>query len=91
MPSPSGIFLSLTIDELLALRASAILRVTQGDRTSLSGASKSSGKNFSMSAQDELIEINYAIQRLQNSQPPRSTHFNASGQSICYPGTISIP
>lgn len=63
--------------DLNAERLLALERIRNGDRVSLSGAAKSSGKNFSMSAADELFEINYAIRLLTGQLPPSVTYFNA--------------
>ena len=60
MPSPLGIFINLTAAERLALRTSAIERMTSGERTSLSGGGKSGSKAWQMSPQDTLFELDYA-------------------------------
>lgn len=92
--SPTGAYLNagLTLVQLQAIQTALIDRITYGDRTSLSGAAKSSGFNFAVDPLTALVEINFAIQRLTNTGPARSTHFDASGQySYCQNGTISIP
>lgn len=81
MPGPSGIFVGLTLEELEAQKAIALNRIAYGDRVAMAGAGKSSTKNFSMSAQQHLLEVNYAIGKLSGTNPPRSTHFDASKQS----------
>lgn len=67
MPSPSGIFVGLTQSELDDLRTSAIARIQSGERTGLSGGGKSGQKNWQMSPQDVLFEINYAEKMLGNT------------------------
>lgn len=79
MGSPLGIFTDLSIEELQALKASAISRMVSGETTSLSGAGKSKGKQWSMSAADVLKEVNFAIAQLSGGVI-RKTHFDASGQ-----------
>lgn len=93
MPSPTGAYLNsgLTLVELQAIQADLRDRIVNGDRTSISGAAKSSGFNFAVDPLTALVEINFAIQRLTNTGPARSTHFDASGQYTCQNGTISIP
>lgn len=68
----------MTLDELNAERAIALDRIRNGDRTSLSGAAKSSGKSYSMSARDHLFEVNYAIRLLTGQLPPSVTYFDAA-------------
>lgn len=80
MPSPSGIFAGLSLDELNAIKASLIDRITNGDRTSLSGAAKSSGFSFAMPPQDALVEVNFSIGILTRKPGVRATQFNNSGQ-----------
>jgi len=82
--SPLGIFVGLSLDELQALKTSAISRVTSGETTSLSGAGKSKGKQWSMPAADVLKEVNYAIGLLTGDSTIRQTHFNVSGQCADY-------
>lgn len=77
MPSPQGIFVGLDRAALEALRDAAILRITQGDRVSLSGAAKSSGKNYSMSASEELREVQFALNKLLGTALPTATYFDA--------------
>lgn len=86
MPSPSGAYIGLSISELEAIRAKLISRIADGDRTGLSGAAKSSSKNFAVNPLDALVEVNYAIGLLTGQGPARTTHFNASEQRICFPG-----
>jgi hypothetical protein len=80
MPSPTGIFVGLSSDELAAIKTSAITRITSGETTGLSGAGKSKQKAWSMSAEEALREANFAIGLLNGTSPIRQTHFNASGQ-----------
>lgn len=56
-------------------------RVRYGDRIAMGGAAKTSQKNWSMSAQQHLLEVNYAIGKISGTNPPRTTHFDASAQS----------
>ncbi len=90
MPSPSGIFAGLSLVELQELRADLILRITQGDRTSLSGAAKSSSKNWAMDPQDALVEVNYSIGILTGTGPNRQTTFNNSGINCRFPATVTF-
>ncbi len=60
MPSPTGIFINLTQAQRDALQTAAIDRITSGERTSLSGGGKSGSRQWQMSPQDTLFEINYA-------------------------------
>lgn len=92
--SPTGAYLNagFTLVQLQAIQQTLLLRITNGDRTSLSGAAKSSGFNFAVDPLTALVEINFAIGRLTNTGPARSTHFDASGQYSCLnSGPISIP
>lgn len=78
MPSPTGAFIGLSLEDLQAELAIARARISGGDRTSLSGAAKSSGKNYSMSASDHVREVNYAINQINGSGLPMRTYFNAN-------------
>lgn len=69
--SPQGIFIGLTLEELQAERLIALDRARYGDRTALSGAAKSSSRNFSLSAAEALREINFAISQLTGGSPAR--------------------
>lgn len=90
MPSPSGAYIGLTLEELQAIRAKLISRIADGDRTGLSGAAKSSSKSFAVNPLDALVEVNFAIGLLTGQTPTRSTHFDASGQFCGQPGTITF-
>lgn len=79
MPSPSGIFIGLTLVELAEIKASASARITNGETTSLSGAGKSKGKAWSMSARDVLKEVQFA-EAMANGGVNNTSHFDASGQ-----------
>jgi hypothetical protein len=68
---PKGLFNDMTQIELDALRANALLRITDGDFTNLSGAMKSSTRAWAMSPQDILEEVKYAEQI--NSGQARAT------------------
>lgn len=76
--SPQGIYLGLSIDELNTIMAEARARITNGDRIGLSGAAKSSTKNFSMSAADQIREAQYALNQLTWQGLPMRTYFNAA-------------
>lgn len=76
--SPQGIYVGLTREELEELRAIAIDRTKNGDRVALSGAAKSSAKNFSLSASDMLREVQYALSRLLGTGLPSVTYFDAA-------------
>ncbi len=69
--SPLGIFVGLAQSELDALRTSAIEGITSGRRTSLSGGQKSGSKEWQMSPQDLLAEVNYAEQQ-NGTRAPRA-------------------
>ena len=77
MSSPNGIYVGLDRAELDELRAIAIERTKNGDRVSLSGAAKSSGKNYSLSAADMLREVQFALDRLLGTGLPTQTYFDA--------------
>ncbi len=64
MGSPSGIFTLLTVDELAAMRASAISQIQSGRRTSLSGGAKSGSKEWPSDPFAILAEVKYAEQQL---------------------------
>lgn len=64
MPSPSGIFTSLSASELTELKANAIAAITGGRRTSISGGAKSGSKEWQMTPQEILREVKYAQQQL---------------------------
>lgn len=74
--SPNGIFVGLSLDELQAELAIARERVRFGDRVALSGAGKSSSRNFSLSAQAHAQEAQYAIAQLTGTAVSR-TYFDA--------------
>lgn len=61
--SPLGLFTGLTQSELNELRASALSRITSGERTAMSGGQKSGSKAWQMSPQEVLAEVNYAEQQ----------------------------
>ncbi len=60
MGSPVGLFISLTQAQRDAYRAIALDAIFSGQRISLSGGAKSGTKQFQMSPQDALFELNYA-------------------------------
>jgi len=60
MPSPTGVFVGLSTAELAALRASALARMLNGDFTALSGAQKSSSKEWKMDPAQVLLEVKMA-------------------------------
>lgn len=64
MPSPSGIFTTLSADELAELKANALAAITGGRRTSISGGAKSGSKEWQMKPQEILAEVKYAEQQL---------------------------
>lgn len=71
MPSPSRIFKGLTLEELNALKTAALLRITNGDFTALAGNGHSSSKQYAMSPQDILDEVNAELEVLTGN--PRVT------------------
>ena len=77
--APSWILKGLSQIELDALRVAALARITGGDRTALSGANKSSSKQWAMLPQDLLKEIVYAEEML--SGVPRKTRVHADLRS----------
>jgi|TARA_R110000868_G_scaffold6369_5_gene36278 hypothetical protein len=79
MPSPSGVFVGLTLVELAEIKAGALDRVANGETTSLSGAGKSKGKSWSMTARDVLKEVQFAIDQ-SSGGALNISHFDASGQ-----------
>ena len=54
--------MGLTQTELDTFRSDAIARITNGERTSMSGGAKSGSKAWQMSPQDILFEVKYAEQ-----------------------------
>lgn len=58
--SPLGLYINFTAAERAALRASAIDRMTNGERTSLSGGGKSGSKAWQMTPEEVIFELNYA-------------------------------
>ena len=80
MASPTGAFVGLSTEELAALKASALSRIQSGETTSLSGAGKSKGKAWSMSAADVLKEIRFA-EAMARGGVNNTSHFDASQQS----------
>lgn len=76
--SPQGIYIGLSIDELNAIMVSARARILNGDRIGLSGAAKSSTKNYSMSASDMLREAQYALNQITGQGLPMRTYFDAA-------------
>lgn len=64
MPSPRGVFTLLSVDELAAMRASAISQIQSGRRTSLSGGAKSGSKEWPSDPFEILAEVKYAEQKL---------------------------
>lgn len=79
MPSPQRLFRGMTLAELQALRATAILRITNGDFTNLSGAGKSSTRKWEMSPQEILDEVNYEIEVITGTRPPSTVYQDFSG------------
>lgn len=68
---PRGIFSGLTQSELDALRVIALDQISTGRFTNLSGAMKSSTREYPMSPQDMLEEIKFA--EAINTGNPRPT------------------
>lgn len=80
MPSPAGIFIGLSLDELQAEKEIALDRIRYGDRTGMGGAGKSSSRSFSLDARSHLREVNFALLKLTGTARPSRTYFDASGQ-----------
>lgn len=62
-----GLFLGLPEDELLRYRAEALADLGRVV-TSYSDSGTSVSKTFGMKAEDRLVEINYALSRLDSSK-----------------------
>ena len=62
----------MTIEQLEELKATALTRIANGDFTALSGGGHSSSKQFAMSPQDILDEVQTEIGVLTGN--PRVTH-----------------
>jgi len=61
----SGIFIGLTEDELLAIKAQALADITAGKvLTSYSDSGSSASKSVSMTAKERLSEAMFALSRL---------------------------
>jgi hypothetical protein len=60
MPSPLGIFVGLSQTQLDTLRASALARMASGERTSISGGGKSGSRQWQMSPEKVIFEVQYA-------------------------------
>ena len=71
MPSPQRIFKGLTLEQLNELKTTALSRITNGDFTALSGNGHSSSKQYAMSPQEILDEVNTEIDVLSGN--PRVT------------------
>lgn len=65
---PRGIFNGFSQAVLDEMRAAAVARITGGDFTSLSGAMKSSTRQWAMAPQDILEEIAFT-EALASGQP----------------------
>ena len=60
--APSGLFIGLTEDELLAIKAKAVSAITQGLAVvSYSDSGSSVTKSWAMKPTDMLAEANYAL------------------------------
>lgn len=58
----SGLFIGLTEDELLAIRAKAVAAITQGlNIMSYSDSGSSVSKQWALAPKDMLAEANYAL------------------------------
>lgn len=88
MPSPQGIFIGKTVEELDAIIAAATDRILYGDRVGISGGQKSSSFNFAISPQDVLFEANYAKALIVG--PQRVSRVNNSVTFSCRPGSFSV-
>lgn len=71
--SPSGLFDNLTAAERATLRASALQRIASGERTSLSGGGKGGSRQWQMTPQDVLFELNSTAQILGEVAPRAQT------------------
>mgnify|MGYP003333571821 CR=1 FL=1 len=61
----SGIFIGLTEDELLAIKAKAVALITEGKTTmSYSDSGSSASKQFAMPPKEMLSEAMFALSRL---------------------------
>lgn len=75
---PLGLFIGMTAEELQSEILIARERIRNGDRTGLSGAAKSSQKDFSMPADRHLQEALYAYRKLTGQGLPTETYFDAA-------------
>lgn len=91
--SPQGIFISNTQAERDAYRAAALLRLVNGERTSLSGGGKSGSRNWPTSPQDILFELDYADRIASGIPRPQKVVQVLSPQYPVYPqdGIIVVP
>ncbi len=77
---PRGIFSGLSQVELDALRVVALDQITTGRFTNLSGAMKSSTREYPMSPQDILSEITFAEAILTGNPRPTSVYSDLRSQ-----------
>jgi hypothetical protein len=76
MASPRGIFRNLNAVQLQAKIDAALLRIENGDRTSVSGGGKSGSKNYPMSPDEILFEAQYSLDKLNGTSKPSRTYFD---------------
>lgn len=81
MSAPLGTFVGYARAELVALKAEMLTRMTSGKRISLSAGGKSSSKSVPAASfaeiQQALVEINYALARLDFDRTPRAATVSA--------------
>ena len=75
MCSPLGTFVGFSAAELADLKADMLVRLKIGVYTSTSGSGKSGTKQYPAQSMEEvqtyLREINYALGKLNGTNPPR--------------------
>ena len=75
MPSPTGIFVGYTANELNDLKQTMLTRMKTGVFTSTSGGGKAGSRVYPTQTmaevKDALIEINYALRLLGNIPMPK--------------------
>lgn len=76
--SPKRIFRGQTAAQLAVIIASALDRIANGDRTSLSGGGKSGSRNWPMSPEDVLFEANAELAILNGTAIPSRTYFDVN-------------
>lgn len=74
--SPRRIFKGQTAVQLAAIIATALDRIANGDRTSVSGGGKSGSRNWPMPPDEVLFEAQWELSVLNGTQRPSRTYFD---------------